>query len=170
MKEKALLLSLDCSTVLDLYLVIFSVKQRDIKYHFWVFGMTRPGLPNYILCPHVYKFLQISQHWHIQVLGFIDECHFCVRFCFSSSLTSLVCPTWITLEIGGKRKDNCCFVRCCVQDLSNIARSIHLQLPSNFFSECVFSASMWFIHRVLLIQPQLGRNLVLFYRIDQTSI
>ena len=29
---------------LDPYLLMLSVKQRGIKYHFWVFGMTRPGI------------------------------------------------------------------------------------------------------------------------------
>ena len=29
---------------LDPYLIMLSVKQREIKYHFWVFGMTRPGI------------------------------------------------------------------------------------------------------------------------------
>ena len=29
---------------LDLYLIILSVKQGCIKYHFWVFGMTRPWI------------------------------------------------------------------------------------------------------------------------------
>ena len=29
---------------LDQYLIMLSVKQVGIKYHFWVFGMTRPGI------------------------------------------------------------------------------------------------------------------------------
>ena len=29
---------------LDPYLIILSAKQGGIKYHFWVFGMTRPGI------------------------------------------------------------------------------------------------------------------------------
>ena len=29
---------------LDPYLIMLSVKQGGIKYHFWVFGMTRPGI------------------------------------------------------------------------------------------------------------------------------
>ena len=29
---------------LDSYLIMLSVKQGGIKYHFWVFGMTRPGI------------------------------------------------------------------------------------------------------------------------------
>ena len=29
---------------LDAYLIMLSVKQGDIKYHFWVIGMTRPGI------------------------------------------------------------------------------------------------------------------------------
>ena len=29
---------------LDPYLIMLSAKQSGIKYHFWVFGMTRPGI------------------------------------------------------------------------------------------------------------------------------
>ena len=29
---------------LDPYLLMLSVKQSGIKYHFWVFAMTRPGI------------------------------------------------------------------------------------------------------------------------------
>ena len=29
---------------LDPYLIYLSAKQRGMKYHFWVFGMTRPGI------------------------------------------------------------------------------------------------------------------------------
>ena len=29
---------------LDAYLIMLSVNQGGIKYHFWVFGMTRPGI------------------------------------------------------------------------------------------------------------------------------
>ena len=40
--RRALLLSLDCFTYPWSYLIMPSVKQRGIKYHFWVFVMTRP--------------------------------------------------------------------------------------------------------------------------------
>ena len=30
--------------ILDAYLIMLSVKQAIIEYHFWVFGMTRPGI------------------------------------------------------------------------------------------------------------------------------
>ena len=36
--------SLDCSTTLDPYLILLSMKQGGIKYHFWACGMTRPGI------------------------------------------------------------------------------------------------------------------------------
>ena len=78
-----------------------------------------------------------------------------------------VCPvrlTWIVLVMGGKLPYSCCFVRYCNQDLFNITRSILVQFPS--FSLGVLSVSMWCIHRVVLTQPLLGRNHILFYRID----
>ena len=30
--------------ILNPYLIMLSVKQSGIKYHFWVFGKTRPGI------------------------------------------------------------------------------------------------------------------------------
>ena len=33
----------ECNSI-DPYLTMLSVKQGDIKYHFWIFGMTRPGI------------------------------------------------------------------------------------------------------------------------------
>ena len=35
--------------ILDLYLIMVRVKQRGIKHHFWVFGMTQPGIES--RCP-----------------------------------------------------------------------------------------------------------------------
>ena len=65
----------------------------------------------------------------------------CVYVCdITSSLilqqcpACLVCQTWIVFVMGGRWPYNCCFVGCCLQDLFNIARSIHASLPSSFFS------------------------------------
>ena len=33
---------------LDLYLIMLCVKQGGIKYHFWVFGMTRLGIESQV--------------------------------------------------------------------------------------------------------------------------
>ena len=58
----------------------------------------------------------------------------------SLSLLLQPCPTclvrliWMVLKTGGRWPYNCCFVGCCSQDFLNIARSILVQLPSNFFS------------------------------------
>ena len=41
---------------------------------------------------------------------------------------------WMVLEMGGRWWYSCCFVRCCFQDLFNIAHSILVQLLSGFFS------------------------------------
>ena len=40
---------------------------------------------------------------------------------------------WIILEMKSKWLHSCCFVRCCFQDLFNIARSIHVQFQPSFF-------------------------------------
>ena len=57
-----------------------------------------------------------------RVKGSIGEHHwwFCSRF-YSSCPTSLVCLTWMVLEIGGRWLYSCCFVGCCFQDLINTA-------------------------------------------------
>ena len=39
----------------------------------------------------------------------------------------------MVFEIGGRWPYSCCFVRCCHQDLFNIARSILVPLLSRFF-------------------------------------
>ena len=51
----------------------------------------------------------------------------------------LVCLTWMILEMRGKWLYSCCFVKCCFQDLFNIACSILVQFPSSFFSVCFVS-------------------------------
>ena len=43
-------------------------------------------------------------------------------------LTRIVCP------MGGKWLNSCCFVACCFQNLSKIARSILLLFPSSVYS------------------------------------
>ena len=37
---------------LNPYLLMLSVKQGGIKYHFWVFGMTRPGIEHRTIGEH----------------------------------------------------------------------------------------------------------------------
>ena len=58
----------------------------------------------------------------------------------SSSILLQQCPAclvrliWIVLEMGGRWLYSWCFVRCCFQDVFNIARNILVQFPSSFFS------------------------------------
>ena len=92
------------------------------------------------------------------------------EFVLASSAVCLIRFIWMVWEMGGKWQYNCCFVGCCFQELFCVARSILVQIPSTFFFLCVLTASMWCIHTVVLTQPLLGRDPVLFYRIDQTSI
>ena len=57
----------------------------------------------------------------------------------SSSLLLRQCPArhvrliWMVLELEGKWPYNCYFVRCCFQDLFNIAHDIAIQFLSSFF-------------------------------------
>ena len=56
----------------------------------------------------------------------------------SSSLLLQQCPaclvrlTVIVFVMGGNWPYSCCVVRCCLQDLFNISRSILVQLLSSF--------------------------------------
>ena len=40
----------------------------------------------------------------------------------------------MVFELRGKKPYSCCLVRCCFQDLFNIARNILVKFPSSFFS------------------------------------
>ena len=51
----------------------------------------------------------------------------------------LVCLTWIVFVMGGRWPYSWCRVRCCRQDLFNIACKILVQLPSSFFSSRLVS-------------------------------
>ena len=53
--------------------------------------------------------------------------------------TCLVRLTWIAFMMGGRWPYSWCLVRCCRQDLFNIAGSIPMSLPSSFFSSRLVS-------------------------------
>ena len=71
---------------------------------------------------------------------------------------SMVCET------GGKWLYNCYSLsaasRICSKQHVAFLYSSHLA-----FSLCVLLASRWCIHTVVLTQPELGRNSILFYQI-----
>ena len=84
-------------------------------------------LLDYILCLYrvvVEKFLLVGQYLHVHVKGSIRD-----RLYFSFSLLNV-----LFVLFGCFWDGSCCFGRCCVQDLFNIARSILVQFPSDFFS------------------------------------
>ena len=66
----------------------------------------------------------------------------------SSSLLLQWCPaylfrlTWMVLGMEGKWQYNCCFMRCCFQDLFKTAWSIVVLFPYSFYP-CVSLVSMW---------------------------
>ena len=75
----------------------------------------------------------------------------------------------MVFEMGGMWLYSCCFVRCCFQDLLNIACSTLVQLPSRFFS--IHLVNKWCIHiAVWTWLLLLGKNCVLFHWIGLTSI
>ena len=93
----------------------------------------------------------------------------------SSSLLLQLCPAclvrliWMVSEMRGRWPFSCCFVGCCFQDLYNMARSILVQLPSNFFLYTL-SQRLFGDHIIELTRPLLGIICILFYRISLTSI
>ena len=70
----------------------------------------------------------------------------------SLSLLLQQCPTclvtliWMVFEMGGKWPCSYCFVGCCFQDLFNIAHSIFVKLPSNFFSIHLVSIQVMYLY------------------------
>ena len=103
----------------------------------------------------------------------------CYKFVLSFPAVSLMsCSSYLDgFRDGNRWPYSCCFVGfvllgfsliCLVGiflELFNIARSILMPLPSNFYSIHFVG-----IHMVALTQLLLGRNCVLFYQICQTSI
>ena len=74
MWRRVILLSLDCSTSLDPYLIMLSVKQGGIKYHFFcVFGMTRPGTEPWSPGPLVNTLL--NHYYYYYYRHYVSVCH-----------------------------------------------------------------------------------------------
>ena len=129
------------------------------------------GLVDLILCPYravVDKFLLVVLHflfvWKDPKRNVAYE-FVLVSPTVSPRLISLIS---MVLVVGGLWPYGCCFVGCCFQDLLNIARIILLPFPFWCFS--VHLASMWCIHTVELTRLLLGKNYVLFYRKNFSSL
>ena len=100
------------------------------------------------------KFLMVDQHWHVHVLG--PQNNVAYEFVPASPAVSHMSrSSWTFFEKRGRWSYNCYLVGRCCQDLFKIA-----------FSVCVLLASTRYIYTVVLTKPQLGRNTVLFHRID----
>ena len=86
-----------------------------------------------------------------------------------TSPTCLARLTWIIFVMGSRQPYRSCFVGCCFQDLFNIARSILVLLPSNFFS--IRLVSVHVVEPYSSIDTLLEKkNCVSFYRSGVTSI
>ena len=81
------------------------------------------------------------------LLGHISGVHRSTSL-MSSSLLLRQCPAclvrlaWIVFVMRGRWPYSWCLVRCCLQDLFNIARNILVQLPSSFFFNCLVSVQV----------------------------
>ena len=96
------------------------------------------SLPKYILCPYravVDKFLLA-----IPVKCCIGERHLWV------CPAGLVHFIWMALEMGDQWPYSCCFMKCCYQDLYNIARRILAQFLSSFCSICLVSFHVVYLY------------------------
>ena len=85
-------------------------------------------------------------------------------------LLRLLHLTWMVCVMGRRWPYNCCFLRCCFRKLFKTADNILVLLPSclffmYFLSLCVLSTCCMDI--VVWASLQFGRNLVLFYKINQ---
>ena len=84
-------------------------------------------------------------------------------------LVCLLCYTWLICEMGGTWPYSCCLVGLLpgfVQDITQHS----LCSPHLAFSVCILLVFMWCINVVVWTLLQLGRNSVLFYRIDSRSL
>ena len=115
---------------------------------------------------HWYKSLMVSQHWHVHVQESIRKHRLWVRPCFFAIVQHVL------NGLGDGR-----LVAVQLLFLLGVASRISLKQHATFlcsfhlaFSLCVLLASMWCILTIVRTQPQLGRNPVLFYQIDQISI
>ena len=92
--------------------------------------------------------------------------------CFAS----LVHLIWMVLKMGIQWRYSCCFMGCCLLDLFNIARSVLVQFPSNFFS--IHFVSIHVVHPYSSINtttPKKKSHFILletsdFHMIDTLSI
>ena len=80
---------------------------------------------------------------------------------FPSCLIHLI---WMVLEMESQWPYSCCFVGCCSQDLFNIAHSILVQLPSNFFSICIVSVHV--VHQYSSIETTTAWKKLHFILLD----
>ena len=133
---------------------------------------------------YIHRYICMSSSSYAESAAFPDSlfcpyyptpAHTCVRIhhlwvppCFSSNSACLVHLIWMVLE----NVSGCTAVvssgvasRICWSWLMWLLWSSHLA-----FSLCILLVFMWCIHWVVLTQPQLGRNPILFYQIDQTCI
>ena len=129
------------------------------------------GLTDYILCLYgvvVGRFLLIDQYWHVHVKGSIRKYHMSLSLLLQQYPACLVRIVWIVSKFGlssqisavswGIASRICSILFVAFWCSSRLAFSLYVLL-----------AFMWYI-RIVLPQPLLGRNSVLFYRTGQTSI
>ena len=94
----------------------------------------------------------------------------------SSPLLFQQCPAclarliWMVFERSGRCPYSCCFIGCYLQNLSNTARSILVQLPSRFLSVPFVSVQVVHLYSNIHTAAAWKKNWALFYLIGLTSI
>ena len=130
---------------------------------------------HYILCPYrvdLGKLFLVGQNWNIKVYGFVERRHLWLYSCFSITITHLIFVLlwWVYFfYMGEKLLHSDCFVGAASiiysTEIVAFITSSHLAISLR-----VLLATMWWIYTIVLTQTHLGRNPILFYSIDQTSI
>ena len=139
------------------------------------FSLSHPSLLVRLLdciqCPHkadVCKSFLVGQHWHIHVYESIRERSLWFRPKFSSNAWPVLCVlfSWfVRWQVSGRTAAVLLGVASSSKQHVTFSSNSHL-----IFSPDISLASRWCICTVVLIQPQLGRNVVLFYQRHQISI
>ena len=116
-------------------------------------------LPNYIQCPHradVNRFLQVGQHWHLQVYRTIEQCQLWVCPFFSSSTPQVF---YVLLGCFWRRKSS------SFTDTVLLSGTFLCSSQLVCFFMCLVS-----VHMVNLYSSIISSDRLAFYLIDNSSI
>ena len=132
----------------------------------------RPYYPSFLLSRVCIKLLLASSWWSANS-DFVWKVHRRMSLMNSSLLLQrclecLVRLIWMVLEMVDRWPYSSCFVRCCCQDLFNIARSILMQFPPSLFS--IRLVSVYVVHPYSRINTTTAGKKLRFILSDRSSV